>query len=226
MREEGRALGEALPSRTSSGEATSRRSPVGPRAALRLVVLRFLVIGSSSFGGGIVAYLRDLLVDRTGWMSADEFMAVLEMGQILPGLNAANIAVLAGDRLRGWMGALAALLALIAPGAAIVFVLGVAASDPGPLVGAALRGVAAGSVGLLLSVMLKVGRGQFRHAPDVALVLFTFLLFGVFRVPLPVVLIVCAPLGIWLHRPGAAHPPEIHQSDRLVRLHHRSADRA
>ena len=68
----------------------------------------FLFIGATSFGGGVVAYLRDSLVEKHRWLDDASFLEVLSISQTLPGLNATNMAVLVGDRLRGLPGAMIA----------------------------------------------------------------------------------------------------------------------
>ena len=61
----------------------------------------FLLIGATSFGGGVVAYLRSSLVEKHRWIDDRTFVECLAIGQTLPGLNATNMSVLVGDRLRG-----------------------------------------------------------------------------------------------------------------------------
>ena len=61
----------------------------------------FLMIGATSFGGGVVAYLRASLVGKHRWVDDKTFVELLSISQTLPGLNATNMAVLVGDRLRG-----------------------------------------------------------------------------------------------------------------------------
>ena len=68
----------------------------------------FLVLGATSFGGGVVAYLRRALVENEGWFDDKEFVRLLELSQTLPGLNSVNLAVLAGDGVRGGLGAIVA----------------------------------------------------------------------------------------------------------------------
>lgn len=89
------------------------------------IFLAFAKIGATSFGGGIVAYLRDALVEEHQWVDDDEFLAALEIGQTLPGLNATNIAVIVGRKLHGAPGATAAALGMLLPGTLAVMVLGV-----------------------------------------------------------------------------------------------------
>ena len=53
----------------------------------------------------MVAYLRSGLVGKHQWIDDKTFVEFLSIGQTLPGLNATNMAVLVGDRLRGGPGA-------------------------------------------------------------------------------------------------------------------------
>jgi chromate transporter len=107
--------------------------------------------------------------------------------------------------LRGPAGAAAAALGLILPGAAVLVVLGFlyARFHDNPDVTAALAGVAAAAVGLLLQVTLKIGGRQFLRPRDLMFIILTFLMVGVLHVSLAATLFLLAPLAIWLNRPGA-----------------------
>jgi chromate transporter len=91
----------------------STGAPVAPaepattpsRVALHQIFAAFLVIGATSIGGGLVAYLRRGLVAKRGWVDDPTFVQMLSISEALPGLNGTNIAILAGDRLRGARGA-------------------------------------------------------------------------------------------------------------------------
>src|ERR1700675_2046301 len=124
----------------------------------------FLYIGATSFGGGVVAYFREHLVDRHQWLSEDQFLATLEIGQIVPGLMATNVSVIVGSRLRGIRGAIAAVLGITLPGAIVVFILGLLYTKfkNDPQVGAVLNGAAAAAVGLILGVAIQVGRREIK----------------------------------------------------------------
>jgi len=163
----------------------------------------FFRIGVTSFGGGLVAYLRDEIVTNKSWMSEDEFLAALEIGQTLPGLNSVNVAIIAGRKLAGPAGAVAAATGLVIPGAVILCILGFlyVRFRKNPDVAAALAGIAAAAVGLLLQVTLKIGAKQFLNPIDLAFVLLTFVLVGLCHVSLPVVLFIVAPFAIILRRP-------------------------
>ena len=65
----------------------------------------FLTAGAISFGGGVLAYLREYLVREQKWLDDDDFLDALEVSETLPGLNSVNMSVIVGDRLRGAIGA-------------------------------------------------------------------------------------------------------------------------
>jgi chromate transporter len=176
--------------------------PVG-KVSLARIFSVFAWIGVTSFGGGIVAYLRRALVENERWLDDEEFMAALEISQTLPGLNSTNMSVIVGRKLRGPVGALVAVLGMILPGALIVMALGFAyvRFRHNPDVAIVLTGVAAAAVGLLLQVTLKIGWKQLIRPRDLALVVVVFVLVGVFHVSLLVTLVCVAPLAIWLNRP-------------------------
>ena len=178
-------------------------SDASPRVSLGKLFSVFALIGVTSFGGGIVAYLRRSLVEKEKWLNEDGFMAALEIAQTLPGLNSTNMSVIVGRKLRGPAGALVATLGMILPGAVIVTALGFAyvALRHDPKVAVMLTGVAAAAVGLLLQVTLKIGWKQLIRTQDLVFVVVVFVLVGIFHVSLLVTLIAVAPLAIWMHRP-------------------------
>ena len=174
-----------------------------PRVSLGKLFSVFALIGVTSFGGGIVAYLRRSLVEKEKWLNEDGFMAALEIAQTLPGLNSTNMSVIVGRKLRGPAGALVATLGMILPGAVIVTALGFAyvALRHDPKVAVMLTGVAAAAVGLLLQVTLKIGWKQLIRPQDLIFVVVVFVLVGIFHVSLLVTLLAVAPLAVWMHRP-------------------------
>ncbi len=196
----------------------SRDGVIAPRVPLWEIFLTFLIIGGTSFGGGVVAYLRNSLVRSKKWMDDEEFLAALEISQALPGLNATNMSVIVGDRLRGPIGSFLGFLGITLPGSIVVLVLGILyAQDPhNPNVTSVLKGVGAASVGLLLAVTLQIGHKQLEHLMDIALVIVTVVMVSVFHLALWIVLITVGPLAIFLYRP---HPDrklkeDIHGHDK------------
>ena len=183
---------------TGSGPASG---PV--RVGLLEIFGVFLWIGSISFGGGAVGYLRQSIVLDKGWLDDKGFLSGLELSQTLPGLNATNMGVYVGSRLRGAFGAVLAVLGLILPGLVLVLALGAsyAVLQNNEAVLASLHGVAAAATGFLFAVAVQTGREQLIHWQPLIFVVLTFVAMSILRLPLVVVILVMGGFSIWLHRP-------------------------
>ena len=151
------------------------------------IFLAFLLIGATSFGGGVMAYLRSSLVAKHRWVDDETFLELLTISQTLPGLKATNMAILVGDRLCGALGAIAAIAGVCLPGALLMFVVGLVyqAERERPLVEAALDGVAAAAVGLILATIFELGRKSFARVDDLAFILLTVACVNRLHVPVP-----------------------------------------
>ena len=180
--------------------------PVAPPPSLWRLFLGFLMMGATSLGGGVIAYLRTGLVARYRWLDDATFVELMAISQSLPGLNATNMSILAGDRLRGWPGALVAALGMCLPGASLMtaaaFAYGVGGDDPVSL--AFLHAIAAGAVGLITVVMVQLGAKMLTEIADYVFVALTAVLVAFFHVPVPYALVGVGALAIWWHRPRKA----------------------
>ena len=180
-------------------------SPLRQHIGLGQIFAAFFIVGATSFGGGIVGYLRSSLVVKHGWVDDTTFVELLGISQTLPGLNATNMAVLVGNRLRGTLGAVAALIGVCLPGAVLMAVVGVAfqIERDRRLVEAALKGVAAAAAGLLLVTALQLGRTSLSRIDDVIFLLITVLSVNQLHVSVPRVLIVVGTAAVvwygWRH---------------------------
>lgn len=177
-----------------------------PPPSLWEIFLEFLLIGAISFGGGIVAYQKILLTEKRRWLNDDEFMACLAISQTMPGLNAVNIAVLTGDRLRGVLGALAAAIGLLLPGVTFVLVAGILylKNTDHHLANLLLAGVAAAATGLLSAITYRLGHRQFNHFKSLLIVFASFYLMSIMSLSLPMVLLIMVPISLLLFRPKAS----------------------
>jgi chromate transporter len=177
-----------------------------PAVGVGAIFAAFLAIGATSFGGGVVAYLRESLVGRHRWVDDREFVELLSISQSLPGLNATNMAMLVGDRLRGVVGAIAALCGICLPGAVIMYVAGALYHEHGdrPLVTAALHGVAAAAVGLILATTVQLSRKSLSGLADLAFVALAVVGVNRLHLSVPWVLLGVGCLAILWHRPRGA----------------------
>ncbi|MBU3541519.1 chromate transporter [Polynucleobacter sp. UB-Tiil-W10] len=186
----------------SSSSSVNEVTPV----SLFDLFFQFLLIGAVSFGGGIIAYERILLIEKKCWLTADEFMGYLAISQTMPGLNSVNLAVLAGDHLRGVLGACVATIGLILPGSLFVLIIGVAYTNntDHPLANIILSGVAAAACGLLAAITYRIGDEHWKHLKSLLIIIPTFLLMSLVKLSLPIVLLIMAPIAIYIYRPRAS----------------------
>ncbi|SRR5579883_232653 len=183
------------------------------------IFLTFLTIGAISFGGGVVAYLRDALVRRKRWFDDVEFLELTAISNTLPGLNATNVAILAGDRMGGFGGAAAGLLAMCLPAFVFMTVAGMLYAHHGtrPLANAALRGVAASATGLLAATWYKIGKKSLRGVYDALFLVLAILGITYFKVGVPVTLLVVGALAIFAYRPHVPKEKPAEETDEWIK---------
>ena len=185
--------------------------PVAPPPSLWRLFAAFLMMGATSLGGGVIAYLRTGLVSNYRWLDDETFVELMAISQSLPGLNATNMSILSGDRLRGWRGAFVAALGMCLPGASLMtaaaFAYGVGGDDP--LSKAFLHAIAAGAVGLITVVLVQLGAKVLVEIADYAFVALTAVLVGFLQVPVLYALVGVGALAIWWHRPRKSGPDRI-----------------
>ena len=134
-------------------------SPDSPKPSLAELAVGFLEIGLFGFGG-VAPIARHVIVEKRRWLDDRDYAAVLGVGQILPGANTVNAAVLIGDRFRGIAGAFVAVTALLVmPVAILVAVIPIYDRFAAlPDVRAAMLGLAATAAGLVVGTSLKLAR--------------------------------------------------------------------
>ncbi len=174
-----------------------------PTPSLASIFATFLFIGATSIGGGVVAYLRANLVGKRGWLDDETFVELLSISQTMPGLNATNMSILAGDRLRGGPGAIVATLGMCLPGAFLMSAAGAAYGmhTDAPAITAALHAIAAAAVGLVLAVLVQVASRALTSWDDYLFAALTAAAVVGAGVPVPYALIGIGALAIWWKRP-------------------------
>jgi chromate transporter len=82
----------------------------------------FTVLALQGFGGVLPVAQREL-VEKRRWLTREQFVELLSIGQVLPGPNIVNLSLMVGDRFFGWRGALAAVAGMLAAPLAVVMAL-------------------------------------------------------------------------------------------------------
>lgn len=154
-------------------------------------------IALASFGGGLSAWSREVIVAERGWMSEEEFLSASTICRVLPGANQVNMAVFVGTKLHGAAGAVAAVAGLVAFPMLLVLLAGALylRFRGVPALQHALTGMASAAVGLTLSVAWHQG-GRVLRSPAAALLCAASLAMAAWwRAPLWLTLLLLGPLG-------------------------------
>jgi chromate transporter len=165
----------------------------------------FFHVGSLVFGGGhVVLPLLEPEVVPTGWVTNDRFFAGYAVTQAMPGpllAFSAYLGAISKPSPNGWLGASIALTAIFLP--SFLYIMGILpfwnklrAIESFQ---AALRGVNAAVVGILLAVLYDPIWTRAIHAPvDFALALLAFGLLVIWKLPPWLVVLLSALLGAGL----------------------------
>ncbi|MGW5696872.1 chromate transporter, partial [Streptomyces asiaticus] len=100
-------------------------TPGAPRVGLGVIAREWGRVGCIGFGGPPthIALLRQLCVQRRGWISAAEFEDGIAATNLLPGPASTQLAILTAWRLRGTPGALVGGVCFIVPGLVLILAL-------------------------------------------------------------------------------------------------------
>jgi chromate transporter len=88
------------------------------------IAVQFSIIGAFTFGGSlsILALIQDQFVHHLGWLTMQEFIDGLALGQLTPG-PPVMLATYVGDKTAGVVGAIVGAIAIFAPSFAMMFAL-------------------------------------------------------------------------------------------------------
>jgi len=189
-------LSDAVPAAPSAPLASSGSN----RVSLLDLFVCFIKVGVTSFGGSTQAWIFRAVVEERRWLTETDFLAGVTIAQILPGANPVNLSLYVGQRLRGALGGLVATLGMVAPAICIVLLAGAlyARFSAYPLTHSLLIGIATVGLGATLAAGAKVARKLERRGAIVLIGLATFVGVGVMHWSMVPVVLVLAPLSMFL----------------------------
>lgn len=161
------------------------------------IFLTFARIGACSFGG-VNFWVRRVIIQQKRWLTDEEYLEGLALGQILPGPNVYNLSVMIGYRFAGVRGAFAAIAGLLGAPLAFLVALGLLYQrySEVPILERALTGMTAVAAGLLLANAVGIATAlPKRFLPWLFLAL-AFIGVGVLRWPLLYVMGGLAPFAM------------------------------
>jgi chromate transporter len=143
-------------------------------------------IGAMTFGGGyaMVPLFQDEFVKKNGWISDDDMINMIALGQSVPGAIAVNCSILIGYRLKKFRGAVVAVSGVVLPSLIVLTVITYvyAAVRDNAYVAGALRGIRAAVVALLVSAFLTFMKPFYKDAVAMVAFFAAFLLSIVFDI--------------------------------------------
>ncbi|MEO1317525.1 MAG: chromate efflux transporter, partial [Pseudomonadota bacterium] len=200
----------------ASGEARKAAS-VPFREALGV----YTRIGLLSFGGpaGQIALMQSEIVERRGWVSGTAFDRGLSFSMLLPGPEAQQLATWLGWRLHGLAGGLAAGLAFILPGMALMLALAWIAAAQGdvPLVAAVFAGVQPMVIAVVLQAMRKLSGRALGKPLAYAVAAAAFIGIAILGLPFPLIVALAAVAGLVLPLTSGDAPATEHAGPSLWR---------
>jgi chromate transporter len=100
---------------------------VGNKPSNRTLFFEFLRLGVTAFGGpAMVAYIRNLSVNRRRWLDEDTFKDGISLCQSIPGATAMQMAAYVGLMTNGLRGGLSAYVGFALPAFALMLMLSIA----------------------------------------------------------------------------------------------------
>jgi len=186
-----------------------------PAVSIKGIFLAFLRLGVTAFGGpAMVAYIKQTIVKKKGWLGEESFKRGLALCQTIPGATAMQTCAYVGLELRGVLGAAAAFLGFGLP--AFLLMLGLSVlyvelrSLPAAL--SVFAGLRVLIVAIMANATLGFGRSNLKRWRD-AIVLASAAAAFWFGVNPILVVLASALLGILLSigdkvEAGKAPPPK------------------
>jgi chromate transporter len=129
---------------------------------LQTLALRFLKIGATGFGGpmALIGMMHRDLVERGQEVQEETFGEGMALAQMLPGPDAVDCATHIGFRLRGFLGATIATVALVMPAFLVMLVVSPLYLRYGQIPQATgfFKGVGPAVVAIILAASWRMGR--------------------------------------------------------------------
>ena len=160
----------------------------------------FLISASTSGGYAIVGMIKDKFVNKKKWLSDDEMMDLLAIGQSTPGPIAINTSILVGYRVAGLTGAIVTMLGTTLPPLIIMSVVAFFYEQfkDIQLIRYFMHGMQAGVAALLVNVTIDlfINLTKLKSVLNYVLFVLAFIFVKFTEINILIIAIVCAICGI------------------------------
>lgn len=166
-----------------------------PAVSMAEIFVYFLKLGWLAFGGpvGQIGLMHLQVVERSKWLTEEEFVRALNFCHVLPGPEALQLAIYIGWKKRGlWAGLLAGLLFLFPgfltlTGLAFIYVC----FGKRPEVLGVLSGFRPVGLALLLAALVRISKATLKGPLPITLAVVAFVAFFFLKLPFILVLVGC-----------------------------------
>ncbi len=138
-------------------EKIDSSEPRPPQGTVLEVLLTFLRLGFTSFGGPIahIGFFRKELVERQKWVSDSHFTQLMALCQFLPGPASSQLGFALGLTRAGWAGAISAFIAFTLPSVLLMMAFAwLLPNLTGPISSAAIHGLKLVACAVVLDAIL------------------------------------------------------------------------
>ncbi|MDP2755486.1 MAG: chromate transporter [Nitrospirota bacterium] len=153
--------------------------------SLKDIFLVFLKIGTFAFGGvySMLTFFERELVEKRKWLTHDEYIDSVAIGQMTPGPPIVNTGICIGYNLKKLKGALVTTLGQVFTGTVLAILLAIfyIKTKGNVLIGSIMKGIGAAVLGLLLSIVYKMAKNTIKDYKTALFALTAFFALAVFR---------------------------------------------
>ncbi|MGO1580521.1 MAG: chromate transporter [Peptoniphilaceae bacterium] len=166
------------------------------------IFITFFKINAITFGGGytIVPVISDIYVNEKKLIPEDDMMDIVAIAQSGPGAMAISASILTGYKLRGFIGALVALVASASP---CLIILSIIANFYNQFrdnfyINSALNGISGIISAVLLLTVFNMAKNSYKKYPifTIALIILIFYLGYFLKINTAYLILLCGFLGI------------------------------
>lgn len=158
----------------------------------------FFKIGCFTFGGGyaMIPLIQREVIEHKRWLEKEEFIDLLTIAQSAPGPIALNTGVFVGYKMRGYTGAIAALMGIVVPAFTIILLIAIFFSGvrDNAVIDAAFKGMRPAVVALIVVPVIALAKGM--HWSMILIIALTALLVWWVGISPIYVIIAAAACGI------------------------------
>jgi chromate transporter len=153
--------------------------------SLMRIFLVFFKMGTFAFGGvySMLSFFERELVEKRKWLTHDEYLESVAIGQMTPGPPIVNTGICIGYKLKKIKGALVTVVGQAFTGTILAIVLAVfyLKTKDNVLLRSIMKGVGAAVVGLLLSIIYKMATKTLRDYKTLLFALVALFALAVLR---------------------------------------------